>query len=100
MDYRANIKTPHPRINRAVVEQTEIGAIPRQRVGQGESRRQKLARDTKSLGVRINLELSAGEPRAVECECQSAKIAVAKNRRVQKIDRFVVETFKNRAREI
>ena len=33
-------------------------------------------------------------------DCQSAKIPVTKNRRVQNIDRFVVETFKNRAGKI
>ena len=42
VDYRANIQTLHPRVGWAVVEQTEIGAIPWQRAGQGESRRYKL----------------------------------------------------------
>jgi tetratricopeptide (TPR) repeat protein len=37
MDYRADIQPLHPRISWAVVEQTEISAIPRQRAGQGES---------------------------------------------------------------
>jgi hypothetical protein len=46
VDYRANIQTLHPRISRAIVEQTEIGPIPWQRAGKGESRRNKLARDT------------------------------------------------------
>ena len=46
MNYCADIKTSQPRVGRAVVEQTEIGPIPRQRAGQGESRRNKLARDS------------------------------------------------------
>ena len=37
VDYRADIQTLHPRISWAVVEKTEIGAIPWQRAGQGES---------------------------------------------------------------
>ena len=60
MDYRADIQTLHPRISRAVVEQTEIGPIPRQRAGQGESRRNKLARDTEPFCIRQNLKLSPG----------------------------------------
>ena len=84
----------------AVVEQTKIGSIPWQRTGQGESRRCEFARDTKSFGVGVNLKLGAGEPCAVYRECQPAIIAVAKNRRVQNIDCFVVETFKDRAGKI
>jgi hypothetical protein len=34
VDYRADIQTLHPRVSRAVVEQTEIGPIPWQRAGQ------------------------------------------------------------------
>ena len=100
VDYRANIETLHPRVSRAVVEQTEIGPIPWQRTGQGESRRRKFPRDTKSFGVRGNLKLGPGEPCAVDGECQSAIIAVTKNRRVQNINCFVVETFENCARKV
>ena len=58
------------------------------------------ARDPEPFGIRQNLKLSTGEPGAVERGRQSAKIAVAKYRRVENIDRFVVETFKNRAGKI
>ena len=34
VNYCANIQTLHPRISRAVVEQTEISPIPWQRAGQ------------------------------------------------------------------
>ena len=60
VDYRADIQTLHPRISWAVVEQTEIGAIPWQRAGQGESRRYDFARDTEPFCIRRNLKLSPG----------------------------------------
>jgi hypothetical protein len=59
MDYCADIKTSQPRVGRPVVEQTEIGPIPRQRAGQGESRRDKLARDTEPFCIRQDLKLSS-----------------------------------------
>src|SRR5438132_3390319 len=39
------------------------------------------------------MKLGPGEPCAVERECQPTIIRVAKNRRLQNIGRFVVETF-------
>src|SRR2546425_3329095 len=53
LDHRANIQALQPCVGRAVVEQTEIGPIPWQRTGEGESRRDKLARDTKPFCIRI-----------------------------------------------
>ncbi len=100
MDDRTNIKTLHPCINRPVVEQTKIRSIPRQRTGQVESRRQNLTPDTEPFALRVNLKLSSREPGAIGRECEPAEIAVAKNRRIQNIDRFVVETFKNRAGKV
>src|SRR6266516_4279938 len=46
------------------------------------------------------LKLGAREPCAVHRECQPAVIAVPKNRRVQNINGFVIETFKNCAGKI
>ena len=46
------------------------------------------------------MELSPGEPGAVDRECQPAKIAVTEYPRIQNIDRFVVETFENRAGKV
>ena len=60
VDYCANIQTLHPRIGWAVVEQTEIGAAPWQRAGQGKSRRYDFARDTKPFCIRQDLKLSSG----------------------------------------
>src|SRR4029077_1962329 len=93
-------ETLQPRVGRAVVVQTEIGPIPWQRTGQGESRRRKLSRDPESFNVGANLEFSPRQPSTVGGECQSAKIPVAKNRRVQNINRFVVETFENCTRKV
>jgi len=100
MDDGTNIKTLHPCINRPVVEQTKIRSIPGQRTGQVESRRQNLTPDTEPFALRVNLKLSSREPGAIGRECEPAEIAVAKNRRIQNIDRFVVETFKNRAGKV
>ena len=66
VDYCANIQTLHPRISGAIVEQTKIGSIPRQRVGQSESPRCEFARDTKSFGVGKGLKLGPGKPGAVD----------------------------------
>src|SRR5207244_4844118 len=65
VDYRANIKTSQPCVDRAVVEQTEIGPIPWQRTSQSESRRNKLARDAEPFCIRPNLKLTPGSPGAV-----------------------------------
>ena len=100
MDYRADIQALHPRISWAVVEQTEIGAIPWQRAAQAESGRDEFARDTEPFCIGSKLKLGAGEPRAVHRCRQFAKIAVTKNRRVENVDRFVVETFENCACKI
>ena len=60
VDHRANIQTLHPRIGWAVIEQTEIGAAPWQRTGQGESRRYDFARDTKSFCSQAKSEAPPG----------------------------------------
>src|SRR6516162_3378199 len=60
VDYCANIQTLHPCISRAIVEKARIGAVPWQRTGQGESRRDKLTRDTEPFCIRQNLKLSPG----------------------------------------
>src|SRR5262249_16344074 len=95
VNHRADIKTLHPSVSRAIVEQTKISAIPWQRTGQGESRRCELTRDAKALRVRVNLELGPGEPCSIHRECQPSVISVAKNRRIQDINRFIVEAFED-----
>src|SRR6516225_9942607 len=100
MDYGPDIQTLHPSVSRTVVKQTEIGAVPWQRASQAESRRNDFARDTEAFCIRRNLKLSSGQPSAVQRCRQSAKIPVTKNRRIQNIDRFIVETFKDRACKI
>ena len=47
-----------------------------------------------------DLELGPGQPGPVDGRGKSTKIPVAKDRRLHNIDRFVVETFENRASEI
>ena len=60
VDYRTNIQTLHPRVGWAVVEKTEIGAAPRQRTGQGESRRYDFARDTEPFCTQAQSEAQPG----------------------------------------
>src|SRR5437773_8059963 len=85
VNHCAGIETLHPRVSRPVVVQTEIGSMPWESVP-----REIQTRETESFQ-----ELDPGEPGAVERESQPAIILVAKNRRLQNIGHFVVETFAN-----
>src|SRR4029077_16653059 len=85
---------------RAIVEDTEIGPISRQRTGERERRGQELASDTETLGTGSRLKLSPRQPSAVYCTGQPTPISVAEDRGVQDIDRFVIEPFENRARNV
>src|SRR5262249_55586624 len=95
VNHCAGIDTLHPGVRRPVVVQTEIGSIPWESVPSN-----KQTRETKSFRVRQTLKLGPGEPCAVERECQPTIILVAENRRLQNIDRFVVETFENGVRKV
>src|SRR6059058_4591047 len=70
----SNIQATQPRVSRAIVEDTEVGPISRQRTGQCERRRQELASDTETLGTGGWLKLSTGQVSAVDCRGQSAEI--------------------------
>src|SRR5437016_2399345 len=94
VDDCAGIETLHPRVGRPVVVQSEIGSVPWETVP-----KKKRTRDSK-FRVRHILKLDPGEPCAVERECQSTIISVAKNRRLQNIGRFVVETFAEGFRKV
>src|SRR5205807_8082504 len=74
--------------------------MPRQRAGQAECRRQKLACDTEAFCIGHGLKLSPSQPGAVDRGSQPAKIPGPKHRRFQNIDRFVVETFENRTSKV
>src|SRR5205823_687101 len=95
VNHCAGIETLHPRVRRPVVVQSKIGSIPWECV-----QSEKPTRETKSFPVRLKLKLGPGEPCAVERECQPTIILVAKNRRLQNIDRCVVETFENRVGKV
>src|SRR6266542_6697021 len=60
----------------------------------------KLARETNPSAIRLGLKLKPGKVGAVYGTGKPAKIAVTKDRRVQSIDRFIVETFHNGLRNI
>ena len=62
--------------------------------------RQEFASDTETFGIGSRLKLGPGQVRAVDCSGQSTPISVTEDRRVQDVDRFVVEAFENRARNI
>ena len=100
MDYRADIQATRPCVRRAVVVDTEISPIPWQRIGQAECRGQELAGDTESFRVGSSLELGPGEPGAIDRGRYSTPIAAGKDRRIQDIDRFVIQTFKNRPSKV
>src|SRR6266478_5508017 len=100
VDYRADIETTSPGIGRAIVKDTEVGPMPRQRTGQSESRRQKFTSDTETFRIDVGLKLSPGQPGAIDRSRYSAPIAAAKDRRIHNIDSFVVEAFENCARKV
>src|SRR5262249_47203765 len=106
VNYRTHIQATSPSVSRAIVEDTKIGPMPWERTGEREGRRDKLTSDPESFWSKLNprrreargssrrdLKFSPGEPGAVNCSRQPAPIPVAKDRRIQNIDRFVVETF-------
>src|SRR5206468_9202811 len=94
------IQATQPCVSRTVIEQAEIGPIPRQRTGQREGRGQELARDTKTLGPRGRLKFSPRQPGAVDCGREPTKVSVAEDCRIQDIDRFVIETFEDCTRNV
>src|SRR5439155_17629678 len=95
VNHCADIETLHPRVRRPVVVQSEIGSIPWEGVP-----KDKQTRETKSFRVSQSLKLDPGEPGAVDSGCQPPPVSVAKNRRLQNIGRFVVETFQNGASKV
>src|SRR6266576_4425072 len=76
----SDIEATQPRVSRAIVEDTEVGPISRQRTGQCERRRQELARDTETFCAGGRLKLSTGQVGAVDCRGQSAEISAAEAR--------------------
>src|SRR6266487_4355520 len=97
---RPGIEAPHPSVGRAIPEQTEIGSIPWQRAGKGERGRQKLTREIKRLAAGTNHQVKLVQVSPVDGEGQPAPIGTAENRRVQYIDRFVVDSVQVRASEV
>src|SRR4029077_8291608 len=95
VNHCAGIETLDPRVRRPVVVQTEIGSIPWKSVPND-----KQTRETKSFRVSQSLKLEPGEPGAIDSGCQPPPVPVAKNRRLQNIGRFVVETFQNSASKV
>src|SRR4030095_13968995 len=93
VDHCAGFETSHPRVGRPVVVQTEISPIPWETV-----RKKKRARDSKFFSATPKLD--PGKPCAVDRECQPTIISVAKNRGLQNVGRFVVETFAEGLRKV
>src|SRR5438046_1143202 len=97
---RPHIKATQPSVSRAIPEQTEIGSIPWQRTAKRERGRQELARQIKRWTAGINHQVKPVQVGPVNRKGQSAPIGTAKDRRVQYIDRFVVDSIQVRAREV
>ena len=60
----------------------------------------EFASDTKRFCIGAALKLRPRQPGAVDCGGQSTEVSAAENRRIQDIDRLVVETFEDCARKI
>src|SRR5947207_7611880 len=74
--------------------------MPWQRTAECKPWWQELTTEADPLKFGGRLKLSPGQPRAVHCSGEPSEIPVAKDRRIQDIDRFVVETFKDRAGKV
>src|SRR5438477_11955502 len=96
---RAKIETSKPRPSRAVIERADKGSIMWQRAGKREAVH-KTTRKTNSFGNRGRLKLKPREIGAIERKGKSAKIATIKDGGIQNIDRFVINTFHNSARQV
>src|SRR5262245_24355153 len=99
MHGRADIEASEPRVSRAVVEQARIGAVVRQRARK-RSTSHKPTRKTNAFAKWGRLKLKARQIGAINRKSQSAKIAVAKYRRIQDIDPFIINTFDDSASEV
>ena len=100
MDDCSNIKASHPGVSRTVIEETQISSISWQRVGQAKRRWQKLTVDAEHLRVGRRLEFSSGHPSTIHRVGETTDVGPAEVRRIQDIDKFVVQTFENRASKI
>src|SRR5438067_3069015 len=99
VDGRAKIETSKPRPSRAVIEGADKSSIVWQRAGKGETVH-KSTRKTNSFANRGRLKLKPREVGAIEGKGKSAKIAVTEYRRIQNIDRFVINPFDHGARQV
>ena len=97
---RANIKATHPGVSRAIPEQTEIGSIPWQRTGQRERGRQKLACQINCRAAGTNRQVKPVQVGPIDRKGQPTPIGTTKDRRVQYIDRLVVDSVQVRTSEI
>ena len=61
---------------------------------------QKFPSDADPFCTGCSLKLSPREPGAVDRGRQPSPIAAAEDRRIQNVDRFVVETFEDRAGKV
>ena len=96
---RANIEASEPGVSRAVPERAGKGSSMRQRAGKV-GKKHIRTREPKSVAVGTYLKLKPRQIGSVEGKGKSAKIATTKARRIQNIDRFVIETFHHGAGEV
>src|SRR4029450_549994 len=97
---RTGIEATEPRVSWTIPEQTEIGSIPWQRASYRERGRQKLARQINSRGAGTNHQVKLVQVGPVDRKGQAAPIGTAKNRRVQNIDQFVIDSIQVHAGDI
>ncbi len=97
---RTGIDATEPSVSRTIPEQTEIGSIPRQRAGYRERGRQELARQINRRGAGINHQVKGVQVGPVDRKGQPAPIRTAKDRRVQNIDQFIVDSVQVHASNI
>ena len=99
MSCRANVEAGKPGLSRPVPERAGKGSRMWQRAGKIGAG-YKLTREPNAVTVGTRLKLKPGQVGAIENKGKSAKIAMAKVRRIQGIDRFVIQAFHHSAGEV
>src|SRR5436309_10418474 len=94
---RTGIDATEPGVSWAIPEQTEIGSIPWQRAGYRERGRNKLARQINRRATGMNHQVKPVQVGPVNREGQPAPIGTAKDRGVENIDGFVIDSVQAHA---
>ena len=99
MDGRPNIQTGEPSVSRAIIERTDKSSIMWQRTVNVELSGTNIPESPIRLLTALP-ETQIGTGKSRSREGKSAKIATTENRRIQSVDRFIIDAFNYGASQI